>query len=114
MRADINLLATPVFTWSAAVPLKAFLERWYCLAKFHDDGYTSLLNGKKAALIVTAGADEFDGADLVVEMYRRLIEFKHMESKGHLVVASVLSKEDVSENKVVKDKIETFVKGLFK
>ena len=55
------------------------LQRW---------DFTSLVENKKCALIVTAGGDEFDGADLVVEAYHRMVDFHRMKDLGRLVVAN--------------------------
>jgi len=94
--ADCILLATPVFCWSFSGQIKAFLDRTYCMEKIAGDGsYTSLLEGKRCGLVVTAAGDEFDGADLVVEAYRRLSEFRRMKNIGHLVVANILTVEDL-------------------
>jgi len=95
--ADCILLATPVFCWSFSGQMKAFLDRTYCLEKFAgDNSYTSLMEGKRSGLIVTAAGDEFEGADLVVEAYRRLSEFRRMKNIGHLVVANILTAQDLS------------------
>lgn len=88
--ADCIVIATPVFCWSFSALTKAFLDRTYCLDKYADDGsYISLVEGKKCGLIVTAGGDEFDGADLVVEGYSRMVEFHRMKDIGHLVGANI-------------------------
>lgn len=110
LKTETIILATPVFTWAVSALTKVFLERWYCLAKFgqQGDGYISLLEGKKAALLVTAGGDEFDGADLVVEGFKRLLEFKRMESLGQLVIASVGSRKDILRNPQIKHKVDEF------
>lgn len=98
LEADCILIATPVFTWSVSALTKAFLERTYCFEKFSEDGsYISLVEGKRCGLVVTAAGDEFDGADLVVEGYKRMVEFHRMKDIGHLVSANIQRKEDLSE-----------------
>lgn len=112
LSADRILLATPVFDWSFSWLMKAFLDRTYCLAKYAEDGtYTSLLEGKKCGLLVTAAGDEFDGADLVVEAYRRIVEYHRMEYIGHIVVGNVNTGEDVLRPGI-KRKIKEFVKNM--
>ena len=92
--SDAIILACPVFCWSFPAQIKAFLDRTCCLAKFSEDGtYVSLVENKKCALVVTAGGDEFDGADLVVDAYQRMARFLRMQDLGHLAVANFLSLE---------------------
>ncbi|MBU0478493.1 flavodoxin family protein [bacterium] len=96
LEADCILIATPVFTWSVSALTKAFLERTYCFEKFSEDGsYISFVEDKRCGLIVTAAGDEFEGADLVVESYRRMVEFHRMKNIGHLVVANIRTKKDL-------------------
>ena len=99
--ADCILIATPVFTWAVSAMTKVFLERTYCFEKFSEDGsYTSFVEGKRCGLVVTAAGDEFEGADLVVESYRRMVEFHRMKNIGHLVVANIQTKKDLLEPSV--------------
>jgi len=112
LSADCILMATPVFGWSFSWLMKTFLDRTYCLAKYADDGtYTSLIQGKRCGLIVTAADDEFGGADLVVESYRRLVEYHKMRDIGHVVVGSVKTRKDALRPEV-KRKIKEFVQGI--
>ena len=94
--ADCIVIASPVFCWSFSAQTKAFLDRTYCFEKFSKDGsYISLVEGKRCGLVVTAAGDEFEGADLVVESYRRMVEFHRMKDIGHLVVANIQTKKDI-------------------
>jgi len=114
LEADCILIATPVFCWSFSAQIKLFLDRLYCLEKYAVDGsYISLVEGKRCGLIVTAGGDEFDGADLVVESYRRMVDFHRMENIGHLVAANIQRKKDFLRSEI-KQKVKEFVKILNK
>jgi len=98
LEVDCILLATPVFCWSFSAQMKAFLDRTYCFEKFAEDGsYLSLVEGKRCGLVITAAGDEFEGADLVVESYRRMVDFHRMKNIGHLVAANIRSIEDLSK-----------------
>jgi len=112
LEADCILIATPVFTWSVSALTKAFLERTYCFEKFSEDGsYISLVEGKRCSLIVTAAGDEFDGADLVVESYKRMVEFHRMKDIGHLAAANIQRKGDLSRPGV-EQAVRNFVEIL--
>ncbi|MCM8804753.1 MAG: hypothetical protein NC833_05830, partial [Candidatus Omnitrophica bacterium] len=74
--------------------------------------YISLVEGKKSGLILTAAGDEFEGADLVVESYLRMVEYHKMVDIGRIVVCNVLSERDIFENSEIKKKIENFIENL--
>jgi multimeric flavodoxin WrbA len=64
--SDLVLFASPVFCWGFPAQLKALIDRTYCLMDF-DGPRTDLprLHGKPMALLLTAGGDRIDNADLV-------------------------------------------------
>ncbi len=110
--SDLILLARPIFCWSYPAQIKPLLDRTYCLEKYSPDGtYVSLVENKKCALVVTAAGDEFEGADLVVEGYRRMVDFHRMKNLGHLVVANFDSPM-VLECRLIKKRIDTFCENL--
>src|SRR5512138_304000 len=57
--ADLVVWASPIFCWNVTAQTKMALDR--CLALLNGE---DLLKGGKWALVVTAGGDNFDGADL--------------------------------------------------
>lgn len=63
---DVIVLSTPLYWWSYSAQLKIFIDRMYCLSKFHDEkGIRSLLAGKTLALIATAGGPLEDNLELL-------------------------------------------------
>ena len=112
LEADCILIATPVFCWTFSAQTKVFLDRLYCLEKYSADGsYITLVEGKRCGLIVTAGDDEFEGADLVVESYKRMVEFHRMKNIGHLVAANIQTKEDLLRLEI-KQKVKRFAENI--
>lgn len=53
--ADCIILATPIYAWYCAVPMKAVLDRHYGLNKFYGSAEGSLWAGKRVALLMTHG-----------------------------------------------------------
>ena len=86
LASDVIVFAAPIFFWSYAAQIKPFIDRLFCLGKYEVEPMIFLLKGKKCALVITAGGDEFDGADLVVEGFDRMAEFYQMRNLGHLVI----------------------------
>jgi len=83
LACDVFVLATPVFTWSYTAQAKAFMDRLYAL----DAGTGSKLAGKKTALIISAGGDAFDGADLIVAGFAKYADYNDMHHAGQVVSA---------------------------
>lgn len=57
--ADCIVLATPIYAWYCAAPMKNVLDRHYGLNKFYGSADGSLWAGKKVAILSTHG---YDGA----------------------------------------------------
>jgi len=99
LEADVIVLATPVFCWAPTWYLKMAMDRFYCTFKFESaTEYRCLLEGRKVAAVISAGGDENDGADLVIEMCRRLAQFSKTEWLGAFVAANVTSVEGIRED----------------
>jgi multimeric flavodoxin WrbA len=81
--SDLTIWTSPVFCWGVTSQLKAVVDR--CFALLNGE---NLLNGSKWAVILTAGGDHYDGADLAVAMFRRLAEFGKVDYLGQLVIAN--------------------------
>lgn len=57
--ADLIVLATPIYAWYCAGPMKNVLDRHYGFNKFYGSAEGSLWAGKKVAILATHG---YDGA----------------------------------------------------
>lgn len=57
--ADLIVLATPIYAWYCAAPMKNVLDRHYGLNKYYGSASGSLWAGRRVAIIATHG---YDGA----------------------------------------------------
>ena len=57
--ADLIVLATPIYAWYCAAPMKNVLDRHYGFNKYYGSAEGSLWAGKRVAIIATHG---YDGA----------------------------------------------------
>ena len=57
--ADLIVLATPIYAWYCAAPMKNVLDRHYGFNKFYGSAEGSIWAGKKVAIIATHG---YEGA----------------------------------------------------
>jgi multimeric flavodoxin WrbA len=87
VEADAVIYASPLFCWSWSSQIKTLIDRHFCLVK--DAGsrkWSSLLQGKPTALVMTAAGEIPANAELLVQQYRNLIEYARAEVKATLVV----------------------------
>lgn len=83
VEADLVIFTSPVFCWGVTSQLKAVIDRCFALLTGEN-----LLKGSRWALVVTAGGDHFDGADLIVQMFSRLARFAGAKFLGQYVAAN--------------------------
>lgn len=72
--ADLVLVAAPVFCWGFPAQIKGLIDRFYCLMDF--DGPRAdvpRLNGKPMSLLLTAGGERIDNADLVFRGFHHMV-----------------------------------------
>ena len=55
--AELIVLATPIYAWYCAAPMKNLLDRHYGLNKYYGSAKGSLWAGKNAAILATHGYD---------------------------------------------------------
>jgi len=105
--ADLVVFTTPVFCWGMTGPLKNLVDRCFALLNGKN-----LLKGSRWALVVTAGGDAFDGADLIVEQFRRLAEFAGARVVGQHVVAPCPDRRRFNRDKPLAAAARSFGRKL--
>jgi multimeric flavodoxin WrbA len=111
--SDVIVFAAPVFCWSFAAQIKPFIDRFFCLGKYDTDPIVSLIEGKKCAIVITAGGDGSDGANLMSEGMAKMADFFKMKNLGELVIAEYTNHE-ILKQKAVAKKITSFAGKLIK
>jgi multimeric flavodoxin WrbA len=71
LAADLLVYASPLYAWDFTAQMKALFDRHYCLMKWNSQPYFSLMQGKRAALLVTCGDGVEDNADLIQVIFKR-------------------------------------------
>lgn len=61
--ADLIVLATPIYAWYCAAPMKNVLDRHYGFNKFYGSAEGSLWAGKRVAILATHGYDRAYATD---------------------------------------------------
>jgi multimeric flavodoxin WrbA len=110
--SDLILFASPVFCWGFPAPLKALLDRMYCMVDdFHSDPlYKSMLRDKPLALLLTSGGPVKDNAELVIKGFENMIDFFKAKNAGYFHIPFCKGPESVGDE--VKDQVSAFFDTL--
>ena len=109
---DVIVWATPVFCWSPTWLLKMAVDRLYCTFKFTAFDVKSLLSGKRMAAVITAGGGPEDGADLVIETFRRTAKWSGCEWLGALVAEKSQSPDGIRADAALVERARAFGRKL--
>ena len=91
--ADRIVLATPIYAWYCAAPMKNVLDRHYGLNKFYGNAEGSLWAGKKVAILATHGYDGAYATDPFATGVERLCKHSNLEYLG---LYSVQDEDDLA------------------
>ncbi len=80
--ADLMVLATPIYAWYCAAPMKNVLDRHYGFNKFYGSAEGSLWAGKKVAILATHGYDGAYATDPFEMGVQRLCKHSGLEYVG--------------------------------
>ena len=84
--ADAIVYATPLYMWGVASDLRAFMERHVSLVKgYMTPDYKSLVDGKKAALLVACGGPIDGNADVVQVAFDRFSAYAKLRVTGKYI-----------------------------
>lgn len=84
--ADCLILATPIYAWYCAAPMKAMLDRHYGLNKYYGSAEGSLWAGKRVALLLTHGYEGEYATGPFEQGMQRLCAHSHLEYAGMYAV----------------------------
>ena len=107
MDCDLVVFTSPIFCWGPTSQIKTVLDRCFALLAGKN-----LVKDKPVALILTAGGDYFDGADLTVRMFRSFARFGRMNYLGQLVIAPCPERPGLGRNRTLRTRARTFGEQL--
>lgn len=105
LESDCIVFATPIYSWFCTAPMKAVIDRLFCMNKFYGNTKTQygLWQGKYCAVISTCGYDIENGADLFEEAIKRLAKHSYLNYIGMLAVRDINGVEDFQTNDVINN-----------
>lgn len=97
--ADAIIYASPLFSWSWTAQMKALIDRHFCLIRDIDTGNpSSLIDGKRIALVATAQGPMEGNADLLVMQFDCLAQYSKATVVQHLVVPLCTTPDAISDD----------------
>ena len=91
--SDAVIYATPLYTYGFTAQMKALIDRQNCLVTGSGSEYTSLLKGKRSALLVTCGGPIEQNADLIQIVFDREGQYQQWDIVGKYIVPSCTTPE---------------------
>ena len=94
--SDAVIYSSPVYFWGFTAQIKRLIDRGYALVtNYHQPGHTSLMQGKRVALLVT-GADAYENnAEGLSDAFDRIADFLIAQKKGALYVGGCSTPADL-------------------
>jgi multimeric flavodoxin WrbA len=103
--ADAVLFAAPVFCWGFPAQLKGLIDRLYCLMDFEGRRVgVPRLYDKPLAVLLTAGGEGIDNADLVFRGFHYAVQLLFARPAGQLLIPNC-SEPDALDDEVKKKAI---------
>lgn len=85
-RAELLVLATPLYWYGPSAQLKAFLDRWSCLLDLEPDAFRARMEGKRVVLLVAQGEQGFYECAPCLQMLEWTCRYLSMPIAARVVV----------------------------
>ncbi|MEA2063653.1 MAG: flavodoxin family protein [Gemmatimonadota bacterium] len=96
--ADAVIYATPLYCWGFTSQIKPLIDRHVCLSTGYGNPsrHRSHFEGKRMALLVTAGGPEGEGnTELISQVFKRLADFIKADVAAELIVPFLSGPSDL-------------------
>ncbi len=98
MEADGIIYASPLYCWSWAAQIKPLIDRHFCLVKgYGTENWKSMVEGKRTGLVMTAGGDVANNAELGVKQFENLATYGKTNMKGSLIITLCSTPDQLGE-----------------
>ncbi|MDR2866651.1 MAG: flavodoxin family protein [Methanomassiliicoccaceae archaeon] len=108
--SDLVIIASPIYMWHLTASLNAFIERLHSLCR-HDVNAMNRMEGKRIAIAMTMGDDEYVAAD-VVNSLLMFCEYFKMKYVGAFAVPFADAYQ--ISRPLYQEKMQDFVKRMMK
>jgi len=108
--SDLVIFASPIYMWHLTASLNAFIERLHSLCR-HEPPAVNKMKGKKVAIAMTMGDDEYVAADVVNSLIM-FCDYFELRYVGAFAVPFA-DKEQISRS-LYQEKMRDFVEKITK
>ncbi|MGI6656582.1 MAG: flavodoxin family protein [Desulfobulbus sp.] len=110
--ADGVIFSSPLYFWGVNAQLKTVIDRMFCLYTDlpHRPEHSSLLAGKKLALVMTGGGPQEENAEGALVAFQRMMPYMQTTHGGELFVGRCRTPERMDP--AVHQQVEQFVQTL--
>lgn len=109
--ADAIVLASPLYCWEFSAQIKPLIDRGICLTTgYAGPDHRSLVEGRRAGLLVTCAGPIEGNADLIVEAFRRVCGLVKLEDAAQLIVPHCSTPDSLRKH--VRDQAAEFARKL--
>ncbi|MCL2142935.1 MAG: flavodoxin family protein [Methanomassiliicoccaceae archaeon] len=110
LSSDLVIIASPIYMWDLTSSANAFLERLHSLCR-HEPPYVNKMEGKRLAIAMTMGDDEYVAAGAVTSLIMFCEYFKIIYEGAFAVPFA--DKEQILRP-MYQEKMDDFVKKIMK
>jgi multimeric flavodoxin WrbA len=111
IEADVTLFTSPAYFWGFTSQVKALIDRsWSLVNNYHQPDHSSLVEGKRQALLVTGGGPYDNNVEPLFTAFDRLQTFYKSVNAGELFIGQCTIDGNMPED--AKDKAVSFARGL--
>lgn len=107
---DAFIFASPLFCWGFSSQLKAFVDRMFCLVTPMAGGNFSLIEGKRAGMIITSAGPVEGNADIMRIVFQRAMNYVQCENKCDLIVPGCVTPDAIPGD--VEEQARNFARKL--
>lgn len=109
--SDALLYASPLFCWGYSAQIKPLIDRHFCLITgYGTRKWKSLIAGKRACLLVTCAGPVEGNAELLLEMFKRLMHYSKCTVAGTLVIPFATTADAMGDD--IRQKAVKFARTL--
>lgn len=111
IEADALLFASPAYFWGFTAQMKLLIDRSYSLVcGYHTPQHSSLIEGKRAALLITGGGIYTDNVEPIFDGFQRLRDFHKTQNGGDLFVEGCTMDYQMPDD--AEDRVAQFAKTM--
>ena len=110
LESDLVILASPIYMWHLTASMNAFVERLHSLCR-HDEPVVNLMDGKRIAIAMTMGDDEYVAADAVNSLLL-FCDYFNIDYVGAFAVP--FADQEQIQRSLYQEKMRDFVKKITK